>query len=124
MKLQNLLGDIVGAGNVLTADADTKPYFTDWRKQYAAAAECVVRPANTGEVSRVVALCARDNVAVVPQGGNTGLCGGSVPTGARREIVLSLSRMNKILALDALNDTITVQAGCVLAAVQGAADEA
>src|SRR5258707_6691551 len=124
MKFRDLLTDIVGAGNVLTAAEDTKPYFTDWRKQYAAAADCVVRPASTGEVSRVVALCVGENVAVVPQGGNTGLVGGSVPTGARREIVLSLSRMNRIRGLDALNDTITVEAGCVLAAVQRAADEA
>ena len=124
MKFRDLLTDIVGAGNVLTAPEDTKPYFTDWRKQYAAAADCVVRPASTGEVSRVVALCVGENVAVVPQGGNTGLVGGSVPTGARREIVLSLSRMNRIRGLDALNDTITVEAGCVLAAVQRAADEA
>jgi FAD/FMN-containing dehydrogenase len=124
MTLQELLGDIVGAANVLTADGDTKPYYTDWRKQYGATGECVVRPASTAEVSRVVALCAREGVAVVPQGGNTGLCGGSVPTGAQREIVLALARMNRIRELDALNDTITVEAGCVLAAVQRAADDA
>jgi FAD/FMN-containing dehydrogenase len=124
MTLQKRLGDIVGAANVLTTPEDTDPYFTDWRKQYSAAAECVVRPANTGEVSRVVALCAREGIAIVPQGGNTGLSGGSVPTGARREIVLSLSRMNRVRQLDALNDTLTVEAGCVLAAVQQAAEEA
>jgi FAD/FMN-containing dehydrogenase len=73
------------------------------------------------EVARVVALCARENVAVVPQGGNTGLVGGSVPTGARREIVLAMARMNRIRSLDALNDTVTAEAGCVLAAVQSAA---
>src|SRR6185369_2676488 len=72
----------------------------------------------------VVALCAREEVAVVPQGGHTGLVGGSVPTGTRREIVLSLGRMNRIRSLDPLNDTITVDAGCVLAAVQQAAEEA
>src|SRR5258706_13677395 len=108
MTLQTRLADIVGAGNVLAAAADTKPYFTDWRKQYSAAAECVVRPASTAEVARVVALCARENVALVPQGGNTGLSGGSVPSGSRREIVLSLSRMSRIRQLDALNDTMTV----------------
>ena len=124
MTLQRRLADIVGAPHVLTAPGDTKPYFTDWRKQYSAPAECVVRPASTEEVARVVALCARESVAVVPQGGNTGLVGGSVPTGARREIVLALGRMNRIRAFDVLNDTITVEAGCVLAAVQGAADEA
>jgi len=72
----------------------------------------------------VVALCAREEVAVVAQGGNTGLVGGSVPTGTRREIVLSLGRMNRIRSLDPLNDTITVEAGCVLAAVQQAAEDA
>jgi FAD/FMN-containing dehydrogenase len=124
MTLQKRLADIVGAANVLTAPEDTKPYFTDWRRQYSAPAECVVRPAATAEVARVVALCAHEGVAVVPQGGNTGLVGGSVPTGAQREIVLALGRMNRIRALDVLNDTVTVDAGCVLAAVQRAADEA
>src|SRR5438105_6620753 len=124
MKLPALLRDIVGAANVLTDPQDTAPYFTDWRKQYSAAGECVVRPASTAEAARVVALCARENVALVPQGGNTGLSGGSVPTGSRREIVLSLSRMNRIRSLDTLNDTVTAEAGCVLAAVHKAADEA
>jgi FAD/FMN-containing dehydrogenase len=124
MTLHRRFADIVGAAHVLTAPEDTKPYFTDWRKQYSAPAECVVRPATTQEVAQVVALCARERVAVVPQGGNTGLVGGSVPTGARREIVLALGRMNRIRALDILNDTVTVEAGCVLAAVQRAADEA
>ena len=124
MALQDLLAEIVGARNVYTDPAETKPYFTDWRRQYAAAAQCVVRPGSTEEVSQVVALCAREAIAVVPQGGNTGLVGGSVPTGVRPEIVLSLARMNRIRALDVLNDTITVDAGCVLAAVQKAADDA
>ena len=122
--MERMLADIVGPGNVLTAGEDTKPYFTDWRKQYSGRAECVVRPASTGEVAKVVAACAREGIAIVPQGGNTGLSGGSVPTGARPEIVLSLSRLNRIRELDALNDTITVEAGCVLAAVQGAAQKA
>jgi len=124
MTLPHLLGEIVGARNVLTDPAQTKPYFTDWRKQYGAPAECVVRPGSTAEVAQVVALCAREEIAVVAQGGNTGLVGGSVPTGSRREIVLSLGRMNRIRSLDTLNDTITVEAGCVLAAVQKAAEDA
>src|SRR3989440_9290209 len=124
MKLHALLRDIVGAANVLTDPQDTAPYFTDWRKQSSAAAEGVVRPASTAEVASVVALCARESVALVPQGGNTGLSGGAVPSGSRREIVLSLSRMSRIRQLDALNDTLTVEAGCVLAAVQKAAADA
>src|SRR5436190_10759566 len=118
------LRDIVGAANVLTAPQDTRPYFTDWRRQYSGSAECVVRPASTAEVAAVVRLCAEAGVAIVPQGGNTGLSGGSVPTGQAREAVLALGRMNRIRELDRLNDTITVEAGCVLASVQRAADDA
>jgi FAD/FMN-containing dehydrogenase len=124
MTLQERFADIVGAAHVLTAATDTKPYLTDWRKQYSGPAECVVRPGSTEEVAKVVGLCAREGLAVVPQGGNTGLVGGSVPTGTRREIVLALGRMNRIRNLDLLNDTATVEAGCVLAAVQTAAADA
>src|SRR3989441_10358871 len=122
--INKLFGDIVGAANVLTDPQDTRAYFTDWRRQYSGSAECVVRPGSTAEVARVVALCAGHELAIVPQGGNTGLSGGSVPTGKRREIVLALGRMNRVRGLDRLNDTITVEAGCVLANVQRAADEA
>src|SRR2546429_3555863 len=122
--INKLFGDIVGAANVLTDPQDTRAYFTDWRRQYSGSAECVVRPGSTAEVARVVALCAEHELAIVPQGGNTGLSGGSVPTGKRREIVIALGRMNRIRALDRLNDTMTVEAGCVLANVQRAADEA
>ena len=118
------LAAIVGEANVLAGASDTAPYFTDWRRQYRASAECVVRPGSTAEVAAAVRLCAREAVAIVPQGGNTGLSGGSVPTGARREIVLSLARMNRIRALDPLDDTVTAEAGCVLAQVQRAAEEA
>ena len=124
MTTQDLLAEIVGAANVLTAPAETKAYFTDWRRQYSGNAECVVRPTSTDEVAAIVATCARENIAIVPQGGNTGLVGGSVPTGRRREVVLSLNRMNRIRSIDVLNDTMTVEAGCVLAAVQKAAHDA
>ena len=123
-RLQSAFAALIGERNVLTSAQDTAPYTTDWRKQYRAHALCVLRPANTAEVAALVGLCAREGIAVVPQGGNTGLCGGSVPTGARREVVLSLSRMNRIREIDALNDTMTVEAGCVLAAIQQAADAA
>ena len=118
------LAATIGAAHVLTEPDDVAPYVLDWRKQYSGPTECVVRPASTEEVAAVVAQCAREGVAVVPQGGNTGLCGGSVPTGAQREIVLSLARMNRIRALDPLNDTLTVEAGCILAGIQSAAREA
>ncbi len=118
------LGGITGAAHVLTGESDTAPYTTDWRKQFRGNAVCVVRPASSAEVVAIVRLCAGAGIAVVPQGGNTGLCGGSVPTGARPELVLSLSRMNRIRELDALNNTLTAEAGCVLAQVQLAAARA
>jgi FAD/FMN-containing dehydrogenase len=123
-SLVDRLAEAVGRAHVLTDPQDIAPYCTDWRRQYSAPAECVVRPASADEVAQVVRLCARERAAVVPQGGNTGLCGGSVPTGTRREIVLSLARLNRIRETDPLNNTITVEAGCVLAAIQSAAQAA
>jgi FAD/FMN-containing dehydrogenase len=123
-RLQSAFAALVGESNVLTAPQDCAPYTRDWRRQYGAPAECVLRPASTAEVAAAVALCAREGIAVVPQGGNTGLCGGSVPSGAQRELVLSLSRLNRIRELDALNGTLTAEAGCVLAQVQKAAQDA
>src|SRR3954470_5048352 len=99
MKVHALLGDIVGAANVLTDPQDTRAYFTDWRRQYSASAECVVRPASTGEVAAVVELAADEGMAIVPQGGNTGLSGGSVPTGNGREIIVALGRLNRVREL-------------------------
>jgi FAD/FMN-containing dehydrogenase len=123
-RLQAAFAALVGEKHVLAAPQDTSPYTTDWRRQYRGTALGVLRPASTAEVAAVLGLCARERIAVVPQGGNTGLSGGSVPTGTMPEIVLSLSRLSRIRALDALNDTITVEAGCVLADIQRAAREA
>jgi FAD/FMN-containing dehydrogenase len=120
-QLRSVFVDLLGEKNVLVSPQDTAPYTVDWRKQFRGEAQCVLRPGTTAEVAAAVALCAREGIAIVPQGGNTGLCGGSVPTGARPEVVLSLSRLNRIRQIDALNDTMTVEAGCVLAAIQQAA---
>jgi FAD/FMN-containing dehydrogenase len=84
----------------------------------------LLRPADTREVSTLLALCHEHGVPVVPQGGNTGLVGAGVPDQSGRMVVLSLSRMSRIREVDPLNDTITVEAGCVLQAVQNAAAEA
>src|SRR6476661_3886739 len=108
-SLRGALAASVGDRHVLAAASDTAPYLTDWRRQYSGRALCVVRPASTAEVSEVVRLCAEAGVAIVPQGGNTGLSGGSVPAGTQSQVVLSLSRLNRIRQLDALNDTITVE---------------
>lgn len=118
------LASIVGEANVLTGERDTAGYFVDWRKQYRAVAECVARPASTEEVSALLRLCAREGVAIVPQGGNTGLSGAAVPSGRQREMVLSLGRMNRIREIDPLDDTMIAEAGCVLAQVQQAAEGA
>ncbi|MCC7046161.1 MAG: FAD-binding oxidoreductase, partial [Alphaproteobacteria bacterium] len=123
-RLLAALAAVVGERNLLTGADDSAPYLTDWRRQFHGPALCVARPASTAEVAEVVRHCAAAGVAIVPQGGNTGLCGGSVPTGMRAEVVLSLSRLNRIRELDALNDTVTAEAGCVLADVQRAAGEA
>ena len=110
---------IVGATHVLTEDADVAPYCTDWRGRYSGSALCVALPGNTGEVAAVVAACAASGIAIVPQGGNTGLCGGATPVGG--EVVVSLRRLNRIRAIDADNNSITVEAGCTLHAVREAA---
>jgi FAD/FMN-containing dehydrogenase len=115
------LAKIVGGANVLTATADVEPYVVDWRGRYRGSACAVVRPANTAEVAAVVALCAESNVPLVPQGGNTGMCGAATPDASGREVVLSLARMRAVRALDRANATITVEAGVTLADVQQAA---
>jgi len=83
-----------------------------------------VRPRSVEEVARVVAVCVAQSVPVQAQGGNTSLCGGSVPFAGERGVILSLSRMNRIRSIDATNNSITVEAGCVLADVQRAAVDA
>ena len=119
--LIDLLTGIVGTVQVLTEPADIAPFVTDWRGRYRGAARCVVRPGSTYEVAAVLKACADAGVPVVPQGGNTSLCGAATPDAAGAAVVLSLGRLNRIRAVDTGNNTITVEAGCTLAAVQEAA---
>jgi FAD/FMN-containing dehydrogenase len=121
MDLIEALSAALGPGGVLTAPAATAPYLVDWRKLYRGQALCVARPRGTAEVARTVRLAADAGAAIVPQGGNTGLAGGSVPLAGGASVLLSLERMNRIRAVDPANDTITVEAGCVLQQVQEAA---
>src|SRR6266513_4247229 len=114
----------VGESHVVTAPADTEPYLVDWRDRYRGVARAVVRPASTMEVSAVVRICADEGVAIVPQGGNTGLCGGATPHETDDEIVVSMTRMNRVRAVDPDNATMTVEAGATLVAVQQAAANA
>ncbi|MFP5398937.1 MAG: FAD-binding oxidoreductase [Gammaproteobacteria bacterium] len=124
--LPDRLRDIVGAGHVLTRDggADLAAFETDWRRRWHGRALTVVRPGTPAEVATVVRACADAGVAVVPQGGNTGLVGGGVPDDSGTQVLLSLTRLNRVRELDAANLTITVDAGCVLHAVQQAAADA
>jgi FAD/FMN-containing dehydrogenase len=115
------LENALPAGTVLTAPADRAAYETDWRRIHSHAALCVVLPRTTQEVAEAVRICARHGVKIVPQGGNTGLVAGGVPVAGTPQVVLSLNRMTRILALDDVGDTVTVQAGATLQAVQEAA---
>ncbi|MBO6734713.1 MAG: FAD-binding oxidoreductase, partial [Roseitalea sp.] len=108
-----------------TDDADAMaPHLADWRGLYGGSARMVVKPANTEEVAGVVAVCAEAGIPIVPQGGNTSLCGGSTPNEGGEEIILSLARMNKVRAVDPDNYTMTVEAGCILESLQQVASEA
>ncbi|MFZ2523950.1 MAG: FAD-binding oxidoreductase, partial [Candidatus Ferrigenium altingense] len=113
---------IVGSEALLTGEA-TSPYCADKRGRYAGNALAVVFPADTQQVAEIVKLCAANQIAIVPQGGNTSLCGGSVPLTTGRQIVLNLSRMKRIRAIDPVNYTMTVEAGCILAGVREAAEQ-
>lgn len=120
--LMESLAGIVGATHVITAEDDMAPYCEDWRGRYHGMARAVVSPASTEEVARVVQLCVGHGVSLVPQGGNTGLCGGATPITGDASVVLSLRRMNRIRHIDVLDRTLTVEAGCTLSQVQEAAD--
>ena len=110
----------LGDANVLV-DGDLDAYQVDWRKRYRGRALAVARPSCTDQVAAVVGLCASHGVPIVPQGGNTGLVGGGVPDASGGQLLLSLSRMRRVRAVDPDNMTATVEAGCVLHALQAAA---
>lgn len=113
---------IVGPGHVLTDDTVTKGYRTDWTGRWEGRATAVVRPASTAEVSAVVRACADARIPVVPQGGNTGLVGASIPRDG--EILLSLRRLDMVEAVDPVERTLAAGAGVTVAAAQAAAESA
>lgn len=120
--LVDALRRLVGSDQVLQGPG-LEAYEVDWRKRYRGRAAAVVRPANADEVAAVVRACVAAGVAIVPQGGNTGLVGGGVPDDSGQQVLLSLTRLNHIRVIDADNLTLTAEAGCVLQSVQQAADE-
>ncbi len=115
--------NLIGANHVLTNAHDTKPYTREWRDLYFGQAAAVLRPANVEQVAGVMALANEQGLKIIPQGGNTGLVGAQVPDEGGEEIILSLSRLNKIRSLDPADFTITAEAGVVLANVQEKAAE-
>lgn len=115
---------IVGPKGWIGDTADMVPYLIEQRGMFRGDCAAVIRPAGADEAAAVVAECARAGIPVVPQGGNTGLVGSGIPQAGAGAIILSLGRMNRIRDIDALNDTVTVEAGCILADIQAAASAA
>ena len=112
---------LLGETHVLTTGLAA--YVTDWRGKFTGQPLAVLRPADTAQVAAAVKLCAAHGVPIVPQGGNTGMCGGATPDASGAQVVLSLSRLNRVRSIDPLNNTLTVEAGCVLQTIQALAAE-
>jgi len=119
--LLDALRGALGAQHVLS-EGDLSAWEVDWRKRFRGRALAVVRPGSTDEVAAVVRACAAHGTPIVPQGGNTGLVGGSVPDDSGTQVVLTLARLNRIRTVDRANLTLTAEAGCVLQSVQAAAE--
>ncbi len=113
--------DAIGSAHVISDPHDMGAYLTDWRGRETGTALAVLRPGSTHEVAALVRLCNQYRVPVVPQGGNTGLVLGSIPDRSGNAVVMSLKRLNQVRDSDAINNTMTVEAGCILQHVQAAA---
>jgi FAD/FMN-containing dehydrogenase len=120
-EFRSALTSLVGEKGCLFDPQDTAAYCEDWRQLYQGQTPAVVRPASAAEVASIVRFCAERRIAIVPQGGNTGMMGGATPSPEGTQIVLSLSRMNKIRELDVVDLTMTVEAGVALQTAQQAA---
>ena len=121
--LLEALRAIVGDKGLIQDEPGKQPFVTDWRGSLVGNAAVVVRPANVEEVSKVVKLCHDNGIAIVPQAGNTGLMGGATPYPSHTGIVLSVGRMNKVLNVDPVGYSMTVEAGCILQTLQETAAE-
>ncbi|MGA7539569.1 MAG: FAD-binding oxidoreductase [Steroidobacteraceae bacterium] len=120
---------LLGPRGILTADssgapADLERYLTDQRRLYHGRALAIALPRTAAQVTELLAFCNRHRIGVVPQGGNTSYCGGATPGESGREIVIALSRLNRIRHVDPLDYSIIAEAGCILADIQRAADAA
>ena len=122
ITLLDALTQALGADAILHSDADTAGYTEDWRGRYKGPALCVALPGNTQQVADIVRLCNAHATPVLPQGGNTSLCGGAVPdTSGKPPVIVNLARMRRVRRVDAANNSMEVEAGCVLATVHEAA---
>ena len=122
MELLARLAAVVGEKSVLADPGEMFSYMQEPRGLFHGRALAVVRPSTVAQISRVLALCNESGTGVVPQGGNTGLVGGQTPDDTRRQIVLSLTRLDKIRDIDPVSDAMTVDAGVTLARAQAAAE--
>jgi FAD/FMN-containing dehydrogenase len=112
---------IAGGKGVLTAASDMHPYLREWRDLYKGESPMVLRPSSVSQVGEILKLAHDERIAIVPQGGNTGLVGGQIPFESGGEVVLSLDRMKAIRAVDAAGNTLIAEAGAALKSVQDAA---
>ena len=118
--IERLKAAVGAAGWIGDPDA-IAPHLAEWRGKFRGASSLVLKPASTAEVAEIVRICAESGTGIVPQGGNTSLVGGSIPSEAGDEVIVNLARINRVRAIDPANDTMTVEAGCVLATAQRAA---
>ncbi len=117
------LRSIVGESGWIQKES-MEPFLNEYRNRYRGSAAAILQPESTNEIMQIVKICSNNNVGIVPQGGNTGLVGGSVPNQDGSQIIVNLSRMNRVRDLDRSALTITAEAGTVLSHIQNVAEEA
>ncbi len=122
--LLDRFAEIVGPSYALRDEQAIQPYVTELRHKFHGRTPLVLRPGAVGEVSAIVKLANETRTPIIPQGGNTGLVGGQVPSEKGNEIVVSLSRLNRVRLVDAQSNTMIAEAGVILADAHKAADEA
>ena len=121
--LLDRLKAVVGPAGFSTDADELAPHLTEWRNRFVGKTPLLLKPANTDEVAAIVRLCAEEEVGLVAQGGNTGLVGGQIPRAEGCDLLVSMNRMNRIRRVDAVDNTMVVEAGCTLAVAQEAAAE-
>ena len=111
-----------GDGGWLDTSSDLSAYTVDFRRLYRGATPLVLLPRSVEQIARIMAICDRDEVGVVPQGGNTGYCGGATPDESDSQVVLAMRRLNRVRQIDPANDSMILEAGCTLAEAHAAAE--